>query len=125
MIRLIAVAIISIVLLDIIKQLKSEYVSVLSLAVSVVMLGMLMPEAKKLYLNVSDLLDIIKLPDRLFYDLVRICLIGYICKIVCNFCDDNGYKSVSDKVDLGCRIYVSGITITWIYKLMVYINKLL
>lgn len=125
MTKLIATALISIILLDIIKQLKAEYSSALLLAISTVMLAMLLPEAKKLYLSVADMLKIISLPDKLFYDLMKICLSAYICRIVCNLCEDSGYKSVSDKVDICCRIYVSGITISWMYSLIVNINKLL
>lgn len=125
MTKLIAIAIVSIILLDIIKQLKGEYTSILTVGIGIVMLGILLPEAKKLYLSVTDIRNTIMLPDRLFYDLIKICLAGYICKLTCDLCEDNGYKSVSDKIELGCRIYVSGITITWIYRLIVDINKLL
>lgn len=125
MTKLIAIAIVSIILLDIIKQLKSEYTSILTVGIGIVMLGILLPEAKKLYLSVTDIRNTIMLPDRLFHDLIKICLAGYICKLTCDLCEDNGYKSVSDKIELGCRIYVSGITITWIYRLIVDINKLL
>ena len=125
MTKLIAIAIVSIILLDIIKQLKGEYTSILTVGIGIVMLGILLPEAKKLYLSVTDIRNTIMLPDGLFYDLIKICLAGYICKLTCDLCEDNGYKSVSDKIELGCRIYVSGIIITWIYRLIVDINKLL
>ena len=125
MTKLIIIAVISIVFLDLIKQFKSEYTSVLLLGICVVMLGIMLPEAKKLYLTFVDIFDVKIFPDKLFDDMMKICFVGYICKLVKNLCEDSGYKSISDKLELGCRIYVSGITISWIYRLLVDINKLL
>ena len=125
MMRLIVTAIISVILLDVVKQLKTEYTPVLSLCIGVVMIGMLLPEAKKLYISLTDIVSYTKLPDKLFRDILNICISGCLCKIICSYCDDFGYRTISSKIDFGCRIYVSGITISWIYELIVNINKLL
>ena len=125
MIKLIVISIAAVILLDIIKQSKPEFLSVLLLSVGVVLVSILLPEFKKIQFSIEDMLNIVTLPDRLFDDLVKITIGGYICKMVCDYCDDCGYKSISDKVELACRIYVSAITVNWIYKLIVNINKLL
>ena len=125
MAKLIVIAIAAVILLDIIKQLKPEYISVLLLSAGIVLVSIMLPELNKIRFSITDMLNMVILPERLLDDLVKITIGGYVCKMVCDYCDDCGYKSISDKVELGCRIYVSAITLNWIYKLIVNINKLL
>ena len=125
MTKIIAIAIIGVILLEVIKELKSEYTPVLTLCIGIAMIFLVLPESKKLYLSLMDISDYTKLPDKLFYDVMKICFSGYICKGICSYCDDFGYRTISNKVDLTCKIYVSSIAIKWVHELIVNINKLL
>ena len=123
--KIIIVAVISLLAVNTIKQIKGEYAVALSLAISTVLIAIILPDAKRLYLSINDLMKDLPYTQKLFTDLTKICLIGYGCKFTCNLCDEYGSKSISDKIDLACRIYTCSIAVSWLYKLLVDINKLL
>ena len=125
LIKIILTALISIILINTLKQIKSEYALPLTIAVSLIMFGMIINEAYPVINYIKSLTDSIKLENELLNTIIKVCIISYLKIFICNLCNDYGYKSISDKVDLAVRFTLIYLCIPWISKLYININKLL
>lgn len=118
-------SVIGVVLVNIIKQIKPEYAPPLSIALSLTLVGIIALECKTVINIIGNELVDIPHADKMYRDLIKILLIGYVSKFICNLCDDYGMKSLSDKVDFASRLVVISVAISWIKNLLVDIKLLL
>ena len=123
--RIIAIALIGVILTNVIRQTKAEYAVPLSLAVAITLLTLIVNDARQLYIYAKNLMSELPVANELSADVLKICIIGYTNKFTCSLCEDYGHKSIADKVDAASKIAVSIIALPWVYRLMVDINKLL
>ena len=118
------IAIISVLILTIIKEHRPEFSVPFSLCVSVYLIWIFVEyfnEAKNLYFN-SDILNI---NSNIMTSCIKLTGISYARVFCCNFCRDNGYNSISDKIDLIAKITSLIIIFPWMNELYINIINLL
>ena len=107
------------------KQIKSEYALPLTIASSIIILGIIIKEITPVIFYIQNLIDKMGIEGELTSTIIKVCLISYGNNFICNLCLDYGYKSIADKVDLATRFSLIALSIPWITKLYININKLL
>ena len=124
-IKIMLIALTSVILINTLKQIKSEYALPLTIAAAVAMLSIIINEIKTFIDSIKHITTEFPIDNELINIVIKICFIGYVKNFIYNICIDYGYKSIADKVDLAARITLISLCLPWIYELLVNINKLL
>ena len=75
--RIIAIALIGVILTNVIRQTKAEYAVPLSLAVAITLLTLIVNDARQLYIYAKNLMSELPVANELSADVLKICIAAY------------------------------------------------
>ena len=125
LVKITLIGIFGIVIINMVRQYKSEYAVVAALAVAISMMFVLLEligDVKKAF---DNYVEAFALSGELVKGVFKITSIAYVRKFGCDISTDFGYKIIADKIDLAARLAVVIILFPEIMSLYVNIIKLL
>ena len=123
--KIVAIAIISCVLILLIKQLKPEFTVVVLVATSVILLVYILKYFTQIFVIFNEIIDKTGINQDLFVILLKIVGVGYLVEFGASICEDTGNSSLAGKVILAGKIAIFIMAIPIIVSLFELITGLL
>jgi len=123
--KIVAVAIVSCILILLIKQLKPEFTVVVMVATTVILLIYILKYFTQIFAIFDEIVTKTGVNKDLFIILIKIIGVGYLVEFGASICEDTGNSSLASKVVLGGKITIFIIAIPIILNLFELIMGLL
>ena len=123
--KVIFTAVTGIILINIIKECKTEYAFPATIALTVLLLGFMANEAKNIFEMIHDFEKETAVSKDFVSDVLKLISISYAKKFTSELCSDFGYRSIADKIDICAKFAASTVMIPKLYTLYVNIINLL
>ncbi len=123
--KIIIISVTGIIIINIIKEFKSEFALPVSIITGTVILKLIIQEIYVVKSDVMLLISDMNIDSDIIKLCFEVCILTLAKNFICNLCNDYGHKSIADKVDLAARIAMISLCIPWLKQLLVNINKLL
>ena len=124
-IKIVGIAVISLVAIVLVKQVKPEISSVLTIAVSVVLVFYVLDELFSLVYTFYSVADNTGVDASCFSAVLKIVGIGYLGEFCNNVCVDANCKSVGDKVLFASKIAILTVALPFVNQLITFITDFL
>ena len=123
--KILAIAILTCIASLIVKQVKPDFASLVSLAGGVVILLLLINYISSILDVFKGLIDKANLSPTLFSSILKIIGIGYLTEFTANLCSDTGNSSLASKVGLAGKIIILFLSLPIITNLLEVIMGIL
>ena len=123
--KILAIAILTCIASLIVKQVKPDFASLVSLAGGVVILLLLIGYISSILDVFRGLIDKANLSPTLFSSILKIVGIGYLTEFTANLCSDTGNSSLASKVGLAGKIIILFLALPIITNLLEVIMGIL
>ncbi|MBP3389810.1 MAG: stage III sporulation protein AD [Clostridia bacterium] len=123
--KILAIAILTCIASLIVKQVKPDFASLVSLAGGVVILLLLINYISSILDVFRGLIDKANLSPTLFSSILKIIGIGYLTEFTANLCTDTGNSSLASKVGLAGKIIILFLALPIITNLLEVIMGIL
>lgn len=123
--KILAIAVLTCVASLIVKQVKPDFASLVSLAGGVVILLLLINYISSILDVFRGLIDKANLSPTLFSSILKIIGIGYLTEFTANLCQDTGNSSLASKVGLAGKIIILFLALPIITNLLEVIMGIL
>ena len=123
-IKILVLSISGVIIIDFFKEYNKSFSSVIGLAVLLAAISVIIKyllQFKGIYENYCDMLYI---DSKIIKDTCKLTFIMFLKSVSYDFCLENGYKSLSGKIDLASKIAAASIVLPYIQRLYVNIIKL-
>ena len=117
-IKIIAIALISIVLIAILKQHRPEFAMYASIIAGIIILYYTISEFTPIISLLRNLTEKMGVSSRFFIILLKITGIAYLTEFGSSLCKDSGETAIASKVELAGKILIISISIPIITTLM-------
>ena len=104
--KIIAIALLTCVATLIVKQVKPDFASLVTMAGGVVILLMLVDYINQIFDVLNYIVEKTKLSPGLFSIVLKIIGIGYLTEFTANICNDSGSSSLANKILLAGKIII-------------------
>lgn len=123
--KILAIAILTCIASLIVKQVKPDFASLVSLAGGVVILLLLINYISSILDVFRGIIDKANLSPTLFSSILKIIGIGYLTEFTANLCSDTGNSSLATKVGLAGKIIILFLALPIITNLLEVIMGIL
>ena len=123
--KIVGIAIISLVAIVLVRQVKPEISSVLTVAVSVVLVFLVLDELFDVVYTFYSVADNTGVDTNYFSGVLKIVGIGYLGEFCNNVCVDANCKSVGDKVLFACKIAILSVALPYVEQLVEFLKDFL
>ncbi|MBR5012959.1 MAG: stage III sporulation protein AD [Clostridia bacterium] len=123
--KILAIAILTCIASLIVKQVKPDFASLVTLAGGVVILLLLIGYISSILDVFKGLIDKANLSPTLFSSILKIIGIGYLTEFTANLCSDTGNSSLASKVGLAGKIIILFLSLPIITNLLEVIMGIL
>ncbi|MBQ2713417.1 MAG: stage III sporulation protein AD [Clostridia bacterium] len=123
--KILAIAILTCIASLIVKQVKPDFASLVSLAGGVVILLLLINYISSILDVFRGIIDKANLSPTLFSSILKIIGIGYLTEFTANLCTDTGNSSLASKVGLAGKIIILFLALPIITNLLEVIMGIL
>lgn len=123
--KILAIAILTCIASLIVKQVKPDFASLVTLAGGVVILLLLIGYISSILDVFKGLIDKANLSPTLFSSILKIIGIGYLTEFTANLCSDTGNSSLASKVGLAGKIIILFLALPIITNLLEVIMGIL
>ena len=123
--KILAIAILTCIASLIVKQVKPDFASLVSLAGGVVILLLLINYIASILDVFRGIIDKANLSPTLFSSILKIIGIGYLTEFTANLCTDTGNSSLASKVGLAGKIIILFLALPIITNLLEVIMGIL
>ena len=124
-IKIVGIAVVSLVAIVLVRQIKPEFSLVLTVAVSVVMVFMVLDELFAVVYTFYSVADNTRVDANYFSGVLKIVGIGYLGEFCNNVCVDANCKSVGDKVLFASKIAILSVALPYINQLLSLLTNFL
>ena len=124
-IKIIGIALVSLVLIIIIKQYKPEFAIYISLLSGAIILILIFQEISKIIKLLGDLSSNISLNNMYLKLLIKITGIAFLIEFASSICKDSGEVALANKVDLAGKVIIMSMSIPIISGLLEVLLKIL
>ncbi len=124
-IKIVGIAVVSLVAIVLVRQVKPEFSLVLTVAVSVVMVFMVLDELFAVVYTFYSVADNTRVDANYFSGVLKIVGIGYLGEFCNNVCVDANCKSVGDKVLFASKIAILSVALPYINQLLSLLTNFL
>lgn len=115
---LIAVALIAVVAIVLVKQVKPEIATVLTIGVSVLLVSMVLQDVFDVVYAFYDLSEQAGVDALAFRRVIKIVGIGYLTEFANNICQDADCKSIGSKILFGGKVAIAVIALPVVTELL-------
>lgn len=123
--RLCAIAIISVVLIITIKPQVPNISILIAIASGIIIFLMLIPALEEVLNSLFDIIDGLNIGNDNIEIIIKIIGISYICEFCSQICIDAGEGAIASKIDLGGKVLIMLISMPIITELLGLITTLM
>ena len=123
--KVIAVALISVVIIAILRQNKPEFAMHASIIAGIIILYFVLEEFVPLITMVQSLSEKIGVTSKFFIILLKITGVAYLSEFGANICKDSGESAIASKVELAGKVLIISLSIPIITALMETLLRLI
>ena len=116
--KIIVIALISIVLISILKQHRPEFATYASLIAGIIILFFVVSELTPIVSMLQNLSEKMGVSSKFFVILLKITGIAYLTEFGSSVCKDSGETAIASKVELAGKVLIISISIPIITTLM-------
>jgi len=124
-IRIVGLAIVSLVAIVLVRQVKPEMSVVLTIAVSVILVFTVLDELFDVVYTFYSVAENTGVDANYFSGVLKIVGIGYLGEFCNNICVDSNCKSVGDKVLFASKIAILAVALPYVNQLVVFLTDFL
>ena len=107
-----------------VKNYKSEYSSYITLAIGIVIFGLVCTQLKNIVGAINVFAEYVNIEKKYIVILIKMLGITYVAEFATAICKDLGYQSVSSQIEMFARLTLFGISIPVVSALIETIGKL-
>lgn len=122
---LIGIALVSVVAIVLVKQVKPEIATVLTIGVGVLIISLVLQQVFDIVYAFYDLSSQAGVDKTAFSRIVKIVGIGYLCEFANNICQDADCKSIGAKILFGGKIAIAIVALPVIKDLLTLLMGML
>ena len=123
--KIVAIAIISAMLISLLKQSKPEIAVLLGVAVGIIVVILVVDELYEIILSFYNIAEISGIAGDVFALVLKIVGIGYLAEFSASVCADSGCKSIGDKILFSAKIVIMILALPIIKDLFLLIMEIL
>ena len=97
-VKVVAVALVTVIATIIVKQVKPEIAMLITLAGSIIIIALTIQMLQNVFGSFLGIFDKTGVSSSLFVPVLKIIGIGYLCEFGANLCVDGGCNSIADKI---------------------------
>ena len=124
-IKIIGVGLIALIFVIILKQYKPEYSIYVSLTAGVIIMFMVMDKFSGIVSLLNKLISKANINNQFLIILLKITGIAFLTEFSASICKDSGESAIANKIDLGGKVIIIGMSIPIITALLERIIKIL
>ncbi len=124
-IKIIGVALISLIIIIIIRQYKPEFAIYISLISGVIILFLVMNKLKRIIDLIQSIANKASINSEFIILLIKMTGIAFLTEFAVSICKDSGETAIASKIELGSRIIIISMSIPIISKLLELVLKIL
>ena len=124
-IKIIGVALISLIIIIVIRQYKPEFTVYISLITGVIILFLVMDRLRRIIDLIQSLANKASINSEFILLLIKMTGIAFLTEFAVNICKDSGESAIASKIELGSKIIIISMSIPIISKLLEVIIKIL
>lgn len=125
MIKIIGVAITSLIIIIILKQYKPEFTVYVSLIAGTIILVLVLDKLEGIMSLLNHLADISGVNGQFLSILIKITGIAFLTEFAVSICNDSGESAIANKVDLGGKVIIISLSIPIISSLLETVLKIM
>lgn len=123
--KIVAIAIISAMLISLLKQSKPEIAVLLGVAVGIIVVILVVDELYEIILSFYNIAEISGIAGDVFALVLKIVGIGYLAEFSASVCADSGCNSIGDKILFSAKIVIMILALPIIKDLFLLIVEIL
>ena len=124
-IRIILFAIVIVIAIALVKQIKPEFTVFLVIAGSLIILGYILNWFTPIINAIEQITSLTGISNVLIQNILKIVGIGYLTEFAANICIDSGNNSIADKVQLAGKTFILIVSLPILTQLIEIISGLL
>lgn len=124
-IKIIGAGLIGLIIIVMIKQYKPEFTIYVSIITGVIILWLTIPYFRMIIDLLNDLSSKASINTEFIKLLIKITGIAYLTEFAVNICKDTGETSIANKIDVGGKVIIAGMSMPIITSLFQTMIKVL
>lgn len=123
--KIIGIALISLIIIILLKQYKPEFAIYISLLTGVLILFLVLDELKGVISLLQSIASKTSINGRFLALLLKITGIAFLSEFAISICTDSGESAIANKIEIGSKIIIISMSIPIISSLLEIILKIL
>lgn len=123
--RIIGIALLTVIATLIVKQIKSEFAIVIAVAGGLIMLVMISDQLKVIVEYFSEIVIRTKIDATLFATILKIVGVGYLTEFSVSVCEDSGVSSLANKISFAGKVIILCLSLPIVTSLIDIIVEIL
>ena len=123
--RIIGIALITMVATLVVKQIKAEFSIIVSLAGALVILFMIVDGLSSIVDYFNEIIIRTSINSEFFTIILKVVGVGYLTEFASNLCVDGGMKSLADKITISGKIIIVVLSLPIITGLLDIVTEIL
>lgn len=124
-VKIIGIGLISLIIIVILKQYRPEFVVYVSLIAGVLILSMVLSKISAIVELLKSLTNATSINGQFLTLLIKITGIAFLTEFAVSICKDTGETAIANKIDIGGKVVIVGMSIPIISGLLETIVKVL
>lgn len=104
--KVVAAGIVATLLASAVKPVKKEFAFAISIVCSIFIFGYIFSYLKSIVNTINSVIDNFNLDTSMFYIIMKIIFVSYICEFGANICRDAGESAIASKIELFGKIII-------------------
>ena len=121
--KVIAAAIIGVLLANILKNAKSELTIMITGGVSILILFYIISGLSGIIDELKILQSYISISGKYISILIKVIGISYITQLAADICRDNGYSAIAGQLEIFCKITIAGLSMPIVIALFEVVTQ--
>lgn len=124
-VKIIGIGLIALIIIVILKQYRPEFVVYISLIAGVLILAMILSKISAIVNLLESLANATSINSQFLTLLIKITGIAFLTEFAVSICTDTGESAIANKIDIGGKVVIVGMSIPIISGLLETIVKVL
>lgn len=124
-IKIIAIALVAVVLIILLKQYKPEFALYISLLTGILILMLVMDKLTGIIQLIESISNKANINNQFIAILIKITGIAFLSEFAVSICKDAGETAISNKIEIGTKIIIISMSIPIISSLLEIVLKIL
>ena len=124
-IKIIAIALVAVVLIILLKQYKPEFALYISLLTGILILILVMDKLTGIIQLIESTSNKVNINNQFITILIKITGIAFLSEFAVSICKDAGETAISNKIEIGTKIIIISMSIPIISSLLEIVLKIL